>query len=383
MKTNLLFVTRTSIFGGAEKHLVDLVLRLNTPNVHCTILCLEHDVFGDYLDAQPNIRVIRRGPFKSYWMLFAWLRPDSIVFVRGNMQVFPWQAFVAAKLSGARDLFLIDHILPDPPPPKLAGSGIRNYLRRLLGWRARQMWMCRVAGLLCDKTICVSNAVRDALVNDYKYPKNKAIVILNGIDLGYYGSDSEQPVQNSENKRGSDPDRPIIVSIASLYPRKRIDILLHAFWVIQKTHPLCRCIIVGSGPLEETLKRQAVDLGISPSVQFVGQVKDVRPYLKIADLFVLPSELEGLPLVLLEAMATGLPCVATEVAGNAEAVVHGHTGLMVKSGSVEQLAQAIGYMLVHREDRMRMARNAKNRVVEFFNIDNSVRQFKEVLLGKQ
>ena len=115
---------------------------------------------------------------------------------------------------------------------------------------------------------------------------------------------------------------------------------------------------------------------------FTGHVSDVRSYLEVADLFILSSDKEGLPLSLGEAMAYGIPCIATDVGGNKEIVSHGQTGLLVKSGSPEQLAIAIEYLLAHPEERCRMGINALRRVREHFNIEDSMRQLKRVLLGE-
>jgi len=105
--------------------------------------------------------------------------------------------------------------------------------------------------------------------------------------------------------------------------------------------------------------------------------------LEAADLFVLSSDKEGLPLVLGEAMAYGVPCIATAVGGNSEIVSHGQTGLLVKPRSPEQLAEAIEYLLAHPEERYRMGANALRRVQEHFNIEDSMKRLKRVVLGEE
>ena len=117
-------------------------------------------------------------------------------------------------------------------------------------------------------------------------------------------------------------------------------------------------------------------------VQFVDDVKDVRPCLKLADLFLLSSKKEGLPLVLGKALAHGIPYIATDVGGNKETVSHGQIGLLVTPGSSEQLAEAIEHLLAHPEERCRMGIKALRRVHEQFNIKDSMRQLNRVLLGE-
>jgi len=133
--------------------------------------------------------------------------------------------------------------------------------------------------------------------------------------------------------------------------------------------------------LEFELRRKTVELGLADTALFIGHVSDVRSYLEVADLFVMSSDKEGLPLSLGEAMAYGIPCIATDVGGNKEIVSHGQTGLLVKPRSPEQLAEAIDYLLAHPEERSRMGVNARRRVQEHFNIEDSMRRLKRVLLG--
>ena len=131
------------------------------------------------------------------------------------------------------------------------------------------------------------------------------------------------------------------------------------------------------------LRSRSVELGLGETVRFVGHVEDVRPYLEIAGLFVLSSEKEGLPLVLAEAMAYGVPCIATDVGGNREIIAHGHTGLVVESGSSEQIAQAIDYLLTHPEERIRMGSEARSRVEEHFGLDETMDKLAKVLIGER
>jgi len=133
--------------------------------------------------------------------------------------------------------------------------------------------------------------------------------------------------------------------------------------------------------LEFELRRKTVELGLADTALFIGHVSDVRSYLEVADLFVMSSDKEGLPLSLGEAMAYGVPCIATDVGGNKEIVSHGQTGLLVKPRSPEQLAEAIDYLLAHPEERSRMGVNARRRVQEHFNIEDSMSRLKRVLFG--
>ena len=383
--SRILFVTKTPICGGAEKHLIQLVLRLADHETECVILCFESDVFTKHLTGSSHIQVIsldRSSP--SFWFLertFSRLRPHVIVFNNIWLGLFPWYVYLAARLSAIWRVFLIEHSTGAAPPPLIAGKGVLNALRRCCGWRARFVWRLRLPSLLSDGTICVSNSIRKRLIDDYGYSPAKTVTILNGVDLRWYApsGDATQKGQTTGDPNRSDG---VLLCVANLTWVKKIDVLLEAVRLVAKSRSSCRCIIVGGGDLENTLRAQSIELGLAKTVQFVGYVEDVRSYFEQADVFVLSSENEGLPLVLGEAMAYGIPCIATDVGGNKEIVSHGQTGLLVKPGSPEQLAEAIEYLLAHPDERSRMGANALRRVHEHFNIEDSMRRLKCVLLGE-
>jgi glycosyltransferase involved in cell wall biosynthesis len=114
----------------------------------------------------------------------------------------------------------------------------------------------------------------------------------------------------------------------------------------------------------------------------VGFNEDVRPFLEASDVFVSPSDQEGFGLSLVEAMAYSLPCVASNIGGHNEIVVQEDTGFLVKPGSVEELAQAIKYLIIHREERCRMGRNGRRRVQERFDLETSMEAIKNVLFER-
>jgi len=111
----------------------------------------------------------------------------------------------------------------------------------------------------------------------------------------------------------------------------------------------------------------------------VGHVSEVRSYLRTADLFVLSSKKEGLPLALLEAVAFGAPAVVTDVGGNGEDIIHGQNGLLVKVSSVAGLEGTINYLLIHDEEHRRMGEAARRHIQQHFKIEESMERLKQVM----
>jgi glycosyltransferase involved in cell wall biosynthesis len=235
----------------------------------------------------------------------------------------------------------------------------------------------RWRGSLAHATVCVSEAVRRRLVEAYRYPPSRTITIRNGIDRLHY-----QPKASiSVGEAGFGAAPVTLVCAARLSPAKRIDVLLDALAMLLTDSVSWRCLILGTGPLEAELRARADRLGLSGRVTFLGHVDDVRPHLGEADLFVLSSDKEGLPLALLEAMACGLPAIVTDVGGTGEVVVHKETGLLVEPDNPKELAQAIRYLLQDSVARERMGAMARQRVDQHFDIDQAMNRIHSVILA--
>jgi len=379
----VLFVTNTTGYGGSEKHLLEIIDRLGDSDIRPMILCAKTDPFSARLNNY-YANVIRcENALKSAWgwfRVFRDIRPDVVVFIYGTLLDIPWYASAAARLALVRRLYGIQHLIAPPLPPKVEVRSILDVLRRLIGKRARRLMSAYVAPRFCDKTICVSNAVRDSLVQDYHFPPEKAVTIYNGVSVSTFVPSGDEGIA-VRDKLGIHSEEFVLVCAARLSGEKGIDILLLAMSEIVRRNVSCKCIIVGDGYLREKLSEQIRELGLVGHTFMLGFQQDVRPYLLAANVFVLTSHKEGLPFAILEAMACGLPCIVTNVGGNAEAVAHNVTGLVVKAGSPIDVAEAVCYLFTHPEERMRMSRKARLRVCREFDIEARMAEIKRLILN--
>jgi glycosyltransferase involved in cell wall biosynthesis len=386
-KRTLLFVTNAFCYGGTEKHLLELWSRLGDCNVQSVVLCTDSDPFTERLteECRSSFAIRSEKSLKSItdWVrVFREIKPDIVVLVYGTLWMLPGLAAVAARLAGIQKLYAIQQLMPQPPPDPqiLEIRSPRDVLRRVFGKRVRKLLTARVAAHICDTTICVSNAVRDSLIQQYGFPARKMLTIHNGVSPREFA-----PNQSDGNairtNLGIHPDEFVLVCAARLSAEKGIDVLVSAMSQIIQKVPSCKCIIIGEGALKEKLLEQAKSLGLSLHVFFEGFQADVRPYLCAADAFVLTSHIEGLPLSVVEAMACGLPCVVTNVGGSSEAVVHNVNGLVVNPGSVDEVAQAILCLLTHPEERARMAQASRSRACEEFDIEAKMAEIKRLILS--
>jgi glycosyltransferase involved in cell wall biosynthesis len=140
---------------------------------------------------------------------------------------------------------------------------------------------------------------------------------------------------------GIEWDVPVVICVARFDPVKGVDVLIDAWREIASTIPQAMLLLVGDGPLREALAQRIRANGLNTSVRFLGYRSDVEAVLRAADLCVVPSRSEGFSLAALEAMATGLPVVATGVGGLPEVVKDGETGVLVEPENPPALAKAV------------------------------------------
>ena len=228
------------------------------------------------------------------------------------------------------------------------GEGIRRESTSLGGpWTSRvQAHLDRWAGSRFDLVIAISEAVERFLLTEHRYPPSK----VRCIPLGWEG----EPLPPS-----NDPRPPTIVCIALFRPEKGHNVLLDAFSLVRRQLPEARLVLVGQGVLMEELVAKVSELGLRDHVQITGPVPEIWSYLARSDVFALASTSEAFGIAIVEAMAAGLPVVASDVGGIPELVEPGVTGELFPPGDSEALAGHLVRILSNPELRSRMAAAAR------------------------
>ena len=230
---------------------------------------------------------------------------------------------------------------------------VRISSERIMSWESLgRRWMNRWTVPLGTHVVAVSERVAAYARREYRVPADRLTTIPNGVDLERFRPDT--PPTRS---RGV-----IIGCTARLHRKNNHAALLQAFARIASQRPHLQLLLVGRGPEEERLRTLANRLDILPRVRFVGERGDVAPLLREMDFYVQSSIAEGMPNSILEAMATGLPVVATDVGGTSEVVVHGETGLLVPPGDPAALADALASLLANRAQAEAFGRAGRARV---------------------
>jgi len=183
----------------------------------------------------------------------------------------------------------------------------------------------------------------------------------------------------SRRSLGFESDAIVIAVVASLTANKGHDILFAAFQGVFRGRPSTRLLIIGDGPLREQLETAVRQLSIDQAVVFTGIRQDIFRLLQTADIFVLPSrDREGLGIAIIEAMATGLPVVGTDLGGIPEVIEDGENGFLVSPGNSGQLAEALKKLIDDREMRKDMGYRGRKRFEEKFTLQRMIRQIEEL-----
>jgi len=286
--------------GGAERVITILLRHLDHSRFECHLALVgEGKAFLE--DIQPEVAVHHLGVSRMRYCvpavvrLIRRLRPDTILstVIYLNAMLMLARPF----LPGRPRILLREASLPSA----FLAHGARN--PRILKWSYRRLYP------KADQIICLSDAAVNDMAEHLGIGRDKLVRIYNPVDVEMVRRQAE-----GAESPYSGPG-PHVMAMGRLQHEKAYDVLLPAFSSVLKTFPQAQLAILGEGPLETQLKKQAVELGIDHAVRFPGFQKNPWPWVKHADLFVLASRFEGLPNALLEVLALGVPVVATDCPG--------------------------------------------------------------------
>lgn len=257
---------------------------------------------------------------------------------------------------------------------RTAGAGPGSWSFTMHG--PTELWDVRWFGL-ADKVrdaaavVCISEFARSqlmALVEERHWSKLR--VVHCGVQPSAYASIGDPP------RCG----RARILCVGRLVPEKAQAVLLHALSLLTKRGVEAELELVGDGPTREALEELAARLGLEDRVRFAGPVGQdvIGAHYEAATLFCLPSFSEGVPVVLMEAMACGRPVVTTAIAGVRELVRDGETGVLVSPGRADELADAVEMLLDDECLCQRLGEAGRRQVADFYDLDASARQLSEL-----
>jgi glycosyltransferase involved in cell wall biosynthesis len=220
-----------------------------------------------------------------------------------------------------------------------------------------------------DLVLAVSGQVRDFSIERDGLDPQKVFTLYNGVDLGRL--DQSQGSKELRSSLGLQDASHLISTVGNLRPIKGTDVMIRAMAIVRRKFPRAVYVIAGlphDRAYAQQLKELCQELGVTENIRFAGNQDNIGRFLKMTQIFCLPSRSEGFSNALIEAMACSLPCVATRVGGNAEALEEGVSGFLVESEDVEAMAARILGLLENPEKARQMGAAARRAVEERFTI---------------
>ena len=269
---------------------------------------------------------------------------------------------IAARLTGASSVVqIISHHSPGQP------RGFPRYVE--LAYRALAPFT--------DRALAISDSVRDFAVARMGFAPGAVEVLTYPLPTHSFQPASAEAVAARRAAHGIAPGDPVIGSVTRFYPAKGIRHLLDAFPAVLRAHPRAWLVLVGQGPQEAELRARCAELGIAERVVFAGFRRDAETYVGGFDVAAVPSIEEGFGLVALEALALGVPVVASRVGGLPDIVVDGKTGLLVEPADPDALAATLVRLLDDPGLRARLGAAARVDV-QRFSLDAYVARLTEI-----
>lgn len=300
---------------------------------------------------------------------------------------FPRVRFIGIILFWLQALLALRKISPDivhaqSIPMGLCALLVKKILKKpYIVYSRGELYLSWTFKTLVSKLVLRSADVVIALTNDMRRKISKiyggdVYIIPNGIELERFANLSKQ---NSRDKLNIAEDDKVVIFVGRFRPEKDVTCLIKAMEIMVERNPKMKLFVIGEGEEEEQLKELTKKLNLDWHVNFVGQVayRKVPEYMAAADVFVLPSLSEGFPLVMPEAMACGLPIVATKVGGVPEIITDGENGLLVEPKNPQQIAEKVLLLLGDDELRQKISKSNKDKVKNY-SWENVIQRLEEL-----
>ncbi len=366
-RISVLHFTNSRLWGGVEGHICGLLRNVSTRLFRVHLVC-DPVLFGRFRDAIPGDIAITPLVLSSpkhivpALQLAGLLRREKVQVVHSHMF---WSSLFASPIAWTCRVPAIVETL----------HGTEAWRT---GWKA-SCFVDRAVTQFVSRHVAVCDSDVRFLESKKRVPARKISVIHNGVDIGRFGV-AENTRNAIRHSLGFSPSDLVLIVVARFHSGKGHRVLFDAMRQLLQTYPTLKLICLGEGEQESELRAVCGPFGLADCVRFEGYQENVPEWLAAADINVLPTFYEGFPLTVLEAMACGLPTVASNVGGVPEAIEHGVSGLLVPPGDAQSLAQALARLAGDAAKRMQMGQAARKRLEQNFLLERQVTSTEKMYL---
>lgn len=362
----IFFVIDNLRFGGGERVFSQLIngLSLGDYEVHLASHS-NPDLYQTVKQATPQTYTVDfkyRININTILKLVRVIRQNSIDVVHGQGARAEFHARIATKFAGNAK-----YVSTTAMPVEGFDVGpLKKYIYRLFD---------RLTERFVDKFIVVSDELKALMIGKRGISSEKVVRIYNGIELDQYSPETNKHARRRiREELGLIGDSVLIGAIGRLVWQKGFKYLINAMPEILKFHPDSKILIVGEGPLREKLGAVSRELRVSNKIIFAGFRTDVKEILSAIDIVVIPSLLEGFPMITLEAMAMAKPIVATKIDGIKEQIEDGKTGIFVPPKDPLALSSAVAAIMQNYRLATNIGLHARKKVEDYFSVEKMVNE---------
>ena len=379
----VLMVLNTYQYGGAERYTVSLAKGLRNRDVDVRVVCptrggLRENLLLNGIKTYDLDLGLKIGRYRGLEIFF----PRVSIYASHRLREFLTKCYKEWKFDLIHLQFLMEKFFGTPIAVRMNIPVVWTMHGALPGWyrfnpRLRKLY--KKSGNMAKKIICVSEAARRFETDNIGIDKNRTCVVHNGIELSTFVNAriKDDALLKSLNLT---PDDFIVGIICQVYKQKGHDILVQAIRSAVKKNNKIKCLVVGTGPYLETMKRKVKQHKLDAVFRFTGFRKDVQELTGVSDVIISPSrsKSEGMPLRLIESMATGIPVIATDVGGTQEAFTDKEEGWILPPNRPGLLASILLNVSKDKDALLSAGKKAKIRAVSEFDVNIMVDKTLEI-----
>jgi len=362
----LLFVLDCLKGGGAQRAVINIIKNLDRANFRINLALIKRT--GEFLNEVPeDVKIYDLGCKSARFAiirLYKVIKEDDPDIILSTLTYINEITYLATRLLSKKIPLIMRSAIVES-----INSKIEPFIVRIL---------VKKAYCSANKVITLTDTMKRDLIKNYKIPARRIEIIPNMINFDHIRQKSYEDIQEDfiTKKRG---DIPLLTTIGRLTEQKGIRFLIEGFAQYRRYHD-ARLLIMGRGELERDLIKLSTDLGIRDDIYFAGFKANPYKYLARSDLFILPSLWEGFPNVLIEAMACGIPVIATNSAsGASEIIADSHDGILVPAADSDAIYQAIKTLLGNSELRKGIAKMGYEKA-KGFDAKLIIKRYEKIIL---
>lgn len=353
MKKTVVHIITSLKYGGTERFLFNILKYLNKEYQFAVCYLKERGPVAEEIEKM-SVPVFK---VRGLWGFRGFLAEHKADIVHTHLYRANVLGRIAAHAAGIKQIISSQRAIDD--------------------WKKiYHVWLDRWTAQYADVIIANSQAVREVLIAREKIPATKIKIVFNGFSPESIFS--LQTLQKIKTQLRLDSHCQVVGTVTRFHPEKGVEGIPEIISRVIRKKPKTIFVLVGDGPIRKLVEKEIKNCKLEQHVRFTGFQLDTAYYYHLFDVFFLPSKEESFPQALLDAIGYGTPAMAAAVGGTRELIIHHETGLLAAPGDSQGMAEAIVWLLDHRQEAEAMAHKGKQIVADNFLLPDKIKQIKQI-----